>query len=473
MTKTNVNYEKGLGVCTHFESREVGWKIENLLPVLLDLGATHVRQEIKWEWVEKEKGVFEIPQLSRTWIDAVAQQGLGVIVILNYGNPLYENPLDPDGFAAYARFMAEELRSYPVIAFEIWNEPTNFFFLKQYGGSWSGKGESLWLDKFCELVAKASAAIKAADPKATVITNPGEPQFFHMILKHGRALDHLDGVSHHPYSVRFPAETLPLGGGEISAEDGVASADDTHSFTSLFQYTEAHAQKHLGRSVKLFATEFGFSTYNAYPKPGWMAGYTENAQACYLARAVILCLVSGVQSPCVYDLMDDGVNMTDAEHNFGLIKNAEKGYQKKTAFFTLKRLIAALGTDWEYVGSHSMHIDVPMEAFQEGLSWQKTMPDPFVKIDGPLLYLFKTAGSYVAVLWKAGRINGEKNAPLGRIIWEHAPRVAGVTMEDSVSGESLPVSFEPPPPNGQYRERMILCDVPFRPSPVIVTFDLG
>jgi hypothetical protein len=52
MTRVISPYRNSIGVCTHFESRELGWKIENLLPVLLELGIGHVRQEIKWEWVE-------------------------------------------------------------------------------------------------------------------------------------------------------------------------------------------------------------------------------------------------------------------------------------------------------------------------------------------------------------------------------------------------------------------------------------
>ena len=163
MIVSKENLEKAIGVCAHFESCELGWNVDNLLPIIKDLGAGHVRQEIKWEWVEQQKGVYEIPALSMDWVDKVTEAGLGIIMILDYGNELYDNPLDPDAFANYAAFMAERLKDYPIIAYEIWNEPTNFYFFEQYGGTWSGKETSLWMEKFSELMAKAAAAIRKVD----------------------------------------------------------------------------------------------------------------------------------------------------------------------------------------------------------------------------------------------------------------------------------------------------------------------
>lgn len=466
------NFQKSVGVCTHFESREIGWKIEKLLPLLLELGAGHVRQEIKWEWVEKEKGKYEIPEVSLQWVEAVAKAGLGIILILDYGNPLYENPLDPDGFAGYAEFMAEFLKEYPIIAFEIWNEPTNFYFLEQYGGSWSGKTESLWLDKFCELVNQAATAIRRVNPAAKIITNPGEPQYFHMTRKHPHAFREIDGISHHPYPVRLPPETLPLGGGEICADDGVACADDSHSFISLFEYSIVHGLKTLRKRLEMYATEFGFSTYNANARPGWGAGYNEITQACFLTRAVILCLVAGVNSPCIYDLMNDGIDPNEGEQNFGLLRNELQNYAPKPAFHAVKRLLAALGEDWEFLPEPPVTIDVPSGNFDQGLIWQRRVKEPFVKIDYPLIYCFRKTKSCLFFVWKAGRVNAEGHPPTGRVIWENAPQVREVVIEDLVTGESLPELLGEPPKCGQYSERFILKGIPFRASPIAIRLEL-
>ncbi len=459
---------KSVGVCTHFESCELGWKVDNLLPILKDLGAGHVRQEIKWEWVEQQKGVYEIPALSMDWVDKVSRAGLGILLILDYGNPIYENPLDADGFAAYAGFMAERLKDYPIIAYEIWNEPTNFFFYEQYGGTWSGKESSIWLEKFQELISKSAEAIRKADPTATIITNPGEPQFFHLAEKYPVAFKEIDGVSHHPYPVQLPPESLPLGGGEISADHGIVSADDNHSFLSLFRRTQEQGQKCFGKTLKLFSTEFGFSTYNPAEKPGWAAGYNEFTQACFMTRAVILNFVAGVESPCIYNLMDDGIGRDECEENFGLVRNEKRNYEPKPSYVAIKRLIELLGDDWEFVPEPPVKLQLPEQQFYRGLNWRKKAEEPFILIDGPLLYWFKKGDQFLCFFWKAGRINGETPAPFARLNWEHAPDVKPVKIQDVVSGEDLPVCIETPRRMGEYSMRLILTDLPVRPSPVAI-----
>ncbi len=460
--------EKSVGVCTHFESCELGWKVDKLLPVIKDLGAGHVRQEIKWEWVERQKGVYEIPALSMDWVDKVTDAGLGIILILDYGNPIYENPLDADGFADYAGFMAERLKDYPIIAYEIWNEPTNFFFFEQYGGTWSGKETSLWLEKFSELISKSAQAIRKSDPTATIITNPGEPQFFHLAEKYPEAFSEIDGVSHHPYPVMLPPESQPLGGGQISVDDGVVSADDNHSFISLFDYTLSHGKQHLGKELKLFSTEFGFSNYNPTLKPGWAAGYNEFTQACFMSRAVILNFVAGVKSPCIYNLMDDGIDRDECEDNFGLVRNEKLNYEPKPVYEAVKRLIRILGNDWEFVTDPPVKLDLPDQQFYRGLHWRKMAEEPFIKIDGPLLYWFKKGEKYLCFIWKAGRINGESHPLLGRVVWEHAPAVKPVQIQDVVSGETLPVCIETPRRMGQYSMRLIVKDLPVGPAPIAI-----
>jgi hypothetical protein len=154
-----------------------------------------------------------------------------------------------------------------------------------------------------------------------------------------------------------------------------------------------------------------------------------------------------------------------------LIRNEIEGYERKPSFFAIKRLISHLGTDWDYVEQAPVQIDVPKGVFAKGLVWQKIAAEPFLKIDGPQLFWFKTPGKHIAIVWKAGRSDGESNPPLGKILWEHAPRISRVTLEDLVTGELLPSSIEQPPPSGQYSKRFILQDVPFRASPILITFE--
>jgi hypothetical protein len=320
---------KGLGVCTHFERRSAGWKAEKLIPLIRQMGASVVRQEVDWRAAEPERGQLRMPDVSRDWLNRAWDAGLGVILVLCYGNDRYENPLDPQAYARYATFMARECRGKPIMAYEIWNEPTNFEFLRRYGGAWSGKPPCAWLDRYAELMALTAPAIKGADPQAKVIINPGEAQFAHLVEAHPYALAAIDGVSHHPYPMRFPPETAAWGGHQIRERDGIDSADDDHSFLSVWRLTQERCRKHLGRELDLYATEFGYSTYNQHGRPSIFAGYTESAQAAYLVRGIVLNFVAGLRSVCLYDFMDDGVDRHEAEHNFGIVRHEQRGWEPK------------------------------------------------------------------------------------------------------------------------------------------------
>jgi beta-glucosidase/6-phospho-beta-glucosidase/beta-galactosidase len=98
------------------------------------MGVQYVRDEWGWEGVEKTKGVYAMSPEGQHKFDALNAAGIKIICALDYGNKLYANPLDPDAFANYAAWMARTYKG-KVVAWEIWNEPDNFYFFKQYGGA--------------------------------------------------------------------------------------------------------------------------------------------------------------------------------------------------------------------------------------------------------------------------------------------------------------------------------------------------
>ncbi|OGV40317.1 MAG: hypothetical protein A2X48_23450 [Lentisphaerae bacterium GWF2_49_21] len=460
--------DKCVGVCTHFQSRDNGWKVENLLPLIQAAGIKIVRQEIHWHQVEKKKGIYKIPEVYQEWVDKASDAGLGIIMLLCYGNPIYENPLDPSAFAKYAKFMAGKLKDRNIIAYEIWNEPTNFRFYEQYGGSWSGKSPSLWRDKFCELLAMSAKDIREEDAETPIITNTGEPQFFNMIENEAGSFKHVDGVSHHPYPVIFPPETIPYGGGRISSQDGVSVADDDHSFISLFEMTRRYAEEHLKRGFKTYATEFGFSTFDHSRHPGWPAGYRQEAQAAYIVRSLVLAFAAGVQSPCIYDFMDDGTDRYNGEHNFGLIMNEKRDYEKKQSYHAVRRLIGFLGDSWTHLEKPPANLIVERTNPKPALFWQAPAQEPFLRIRSPQAFWFDKGDSILAFVWMGGRIGGEFNDPLGKIIWERPPRIMPVEIRNLVTGEKLPVKLSPPVRSGQFGERIILDEIPVGGAPIAI-----
>lgn len=428
-----------LGVCTHFERRSGGWKAESLVPLIAGMGAALVRQEIDWSQVEREAGVYAIPTVDRDWLDRVRAAGLRIILVLCYGNPVHADPLDPQAYARYAAYMAAELRDYPIAAFELWNEPTNFAILKTHGGAWSGRAPSPWVDRYAEMIAAAAPAIKAADPRARVIINPGECQFAHMVRSHAAALAQVDGVAHHPYPTRFPPETVPWGGPQIRARDGIDAADDDHSFASLWRMTREHSRTGLGRELTVYATEYGYSTYNHHRKPASFAGYSPAVQAAYLVRGVVLGCACGLEALAIYDFMDDGTDRYEAEHNFGLVAHESAGWRPKPAWAALRRLAAGLGAGWRISAEPGVILDCPQVPLPRNQDeWQAPVVEPHLRICSPQLVAFDLDdGGHAAVLWGGGRHPGEWNPPLGDLVFAHPPQGA-VEVLDLVSGTEPP-----------------------------------
>jgi hypothetical protein len=433
---------RGLGVCSHFESRAKGWKIERLLPLAQQMGVSVVRGEILWQRVELQRGVYAIPAVDRQWLDAIRGAGIDVLLLLCYGNPIYENPVDPQAFAAYAAWMVRELKDYPLLGVEIWNEPTNFQFMNYYGGNWSCRPPCVWADKFCELVAVASAAIRQANPKLPIITNPGDCQFFHMVASHPESFANLDGVGTHPYPARFPPETIPWGGAQIHERDGVTVCDEDHSLLSLLRRTRELGLERLGRELQIHATEFGYPTHNHHRKPGMVAGYTQTAQAMYLVRGVILGLAGGAQTMCLYDFMDDGMDRFEQEDNFGLVRNEAADYAPKASFHALRRLAQWLGPDWSFVSAPPAALEAEIKPLPQNQDrWQAPVIEPHLVITAPQVYWFRVGSDWVSFAWGGGRNSGEYNPPLGRIVWEGAPDFTAIEAVDLVSGAPAEVTI--------------------------------
>ena len=115
-----------LGVGGHF-GRMPNWDIDKLAPYLKQMGVQYVRDEWPWAIVEQTKGVYEMTPVLQRKMDVLNASGIKVICVLSYGNKLYENPLDPDAFSNYAAWMVKTFKG-KVDAWEIWNEPDNFYF---------------------------------------------------------------------------------------------------------------------------------------------------------------------------------------------------------------------------------------------------------------------------------------------------------------------------------------------------------
>ena len=428
------------GVCTHMRRRDHGWQVENLIPITKQMGVSIIRDGLSWGRTEKVKGQYALDPEDAAWINAALDGDVKIILMLGYGNAKYDNPLDPQGYARFCAWVAEHFKGNDNIhALELWNEPSNFHVRKKYSGAWNAKGDSPWLEKFAEMIELAAAAVKAADSSRTVITGGGNPPAsMHMIEQFPEAFVNVDGLTLHPYSYRLPPEVVPYGGKGIAKRDGVSSADDDHSMVSLWQTLEAQMQKQLGRKLGIWVTEVGYTTFNHTLNAGLFAGYTQTTQAAYLTRSVIAGLAwPNIKTWCLYDLMDDGTNPKINEDNFGIVRHSRQGLAPKQSFFALRRMSELLGSEYEILASPPVQLVSKALELDQNDVWKKKPVDSYITDTSAKVHWFKTDKGYVTFIWRAGRINGEHNPPLGKLPTVVVPDETAIHITDLISGQSL------------------------------------
>jgi len=293
---------------------------------LLDtLGVKPVRRAIHWNHVEPSKGEFNFESYDPI-ADFAQANDLEVVWILAYGNPWATThttsekwfpPDDPTDYADYCRVVAERYRG-KVTRYELWNEANagyRFFKPNAHGDA------ALYADMMFE----ASQAIHDVCPECTVISGGlfqleqvinGAIEFTHDMLTHrSDVFDHIDVFGVHPYS-SYPPQFPPELDGEGERALGGMLAD-----------LEAVLQLHNVPLMPFMTTEFGWPVYETV---------SEQVQADFLTRSILLHASLGVQLMCWFNLVD-GVNAGTfpPEDDFGLFRygaeDVDQGFELKPA----------------------------------------------------------------------------------------------------------------------------------------------
>ncbi len=426
---------RGLGMVVKLgHSREID---DRQVELMRALGVTAV----VWppgEWAENEKtpGHYAFsPEVTHV-IQELAQARIQLIVVLFRKNSLYPNPLDPDAFARYCTWIVHALKNVPVADWQIWNEPSNFDFRAQYGGSWNGRGDAPWLDNFATLTGKAAHAIKQADPRATVSVNLEGPALVYALRDRPQDFAEIDGVSIHPYSGHFPAEQVPWGGMKNFVRDGVAVADSNGSMvSSLREQSYDYPRQYLGRPLVTWITEYGFPTCETATRPEQFNCVSEPEQAAFHARGMILGFSQGARVWSVYEIADERNNRADPEQNFGITSSAATGNIPKPAFLTIQRIARILGPDWKYL--HDPPATLAVSNIVTGAR-QDLESSRSATVSGPQMAWFSTAHGYVGFIWKAGPYDDTTTAKATLILGDNlSSRPARVIATDVVTGQTL------------------------------------
>ncbi|EIK98695.1 hypothetical protein PMM47T1_01615 [Pseudomonas sp. M47T1] len=292
-------------------------------------GITSVREDAYWARVEQQPGQLQIPPIWRQYNAARAARGMANVVILDYGNQYYENnalPRTPNlltAFGTYVDYVTRALAG-QVSFYEIWNE-------------WdlTGPADRQVSDDYIALVKATTSQIRHNDAKARVlagaVTSEGLDKGFADRLVEGGVTERVDGLSLHPY---------------VHCRGDLGKTPE--SWIKWLSSIDQRLTRLAGKPVPLYLTEM------SWPSANEPCGVDEATQAQFLARAFFLAKTRpNIKGMWWYDLVNDGTDAKEREHNFGLLK---PDLTAKPAYAVLKA-IAPILTQYRYDSLKSLQAD--------------------------------------------------------------------------------------------------------------------
>ncbi|MBN1249732.1 MAG: O-antigen ligase family protein [Anaerolineae bacterium] len=157
-----------------------------------------VRQQLPWSVVAPQPADQDWSSLD-TLVTAVGARGLGIVAVLDEVPAWVGVPPDPDLYAAWAGAVAERYAD-ELMYYQIWHNPN-------LADGWGAEANAF---AYADLLARAAAAIRAADPDARIVLgslapttevgqrNFAEDLFLEMLYDAGAA-DDFDVVAVQPY----------------------------------------------------------------------------------------------------------------------------------------------------------------------------------------------------------------------------------------------------------------------------------
>ncbi|TCC47774.1 hypothetical protein E0H75_23795 [Kribbella capetownensis] len=288
-----------MGLNTHLTGPKY---IPDSVSVLQQSSANAIRDECAWAKVELQAGVFAVPPEIDTYYTQIVAQGIEPMIILDYGNPLYdggERPTSAAGiaaFCAYAEFVAQHFAG-QVTRFEVWNEWDIAI------GGVTGNGDPV---EYVNLLSAVYATLKAVDPTITVVGGAVSAlnyTYINTLLGNG-ILAVCDIFSVHTYVYA----DLPI-------ENRVPEVWWQHVQdlqTVLRTYNS-------GQDFPLYVTELGWTT--GFKPLTDDAGITQELQAAYVARLYLIARsLPYLKGLWIYGFEDEAWSYNTYGPNYGIVR---------------------------------------------------------------------------------------------------------------------------------------------------------
>ncbi|WP_187274554.1 DNRLRE domain-containing protein [Paenibacillus sp. N3.4] len=317
------------GINTHFTWTNKGWS-PSLTELIAKAGIKNVREGSEWGSVEKQKGVYTVPiSPAAEYMDDFREKSLDQLWVLAFTNPFYDSNSTPytdegrEGFANHAKAILDAYNGTDPTApgynrllkqVEVYNE-----FNIGFGDRGTGPADSK-PEYYFPLLKKTYETVKSAHPDTIVsgMSTAGVPlSWLESVMKLG-GLKYMDTLTIHPYVYPKDPEML------------VKSFKDVNDLVRKYNG---------GKTMPIWLSEIGWPTHNT------LSGVSDKKSADDLVRGYVLSLANGVEKIFWYDLMNDGLNKSNNEDNFGLIRNKADqlgAYTPKPAFTAYAVMIRQL-----------------------------------------------------------------------------------------------------------------------------------
>lgn len=283
----------------------------DLVPLLRQTGAGTARDTIAWNQFEPEKKLYTAPDSYDAYIDAFHASGVEPLVVLSYGNKVYDvddqgigaAPYTEEGIRGYAEYARAVLSRYEgkVGAVEVWNE---------YNGDAPWNRGPCRLDARCyfEMLKVTHEVVKQTHPEAEVVGPAAVTLpygWLEELFSYG-ALEYLDAVTVHPYGIPNSPEN-GYGGPNLPGRGLDARIAQLDSLIRQYNAQE---------SKPIWFTEIGWGSH------GGFRGVSELDHANYLLRSSVMAYANGVDRVYWHSLRNSKVLPDGPGANWGLVRAA-------------------------------------------------------------------------------------------------------------------------------------------------------
>jgi polysaccharide biosynthesis protein PslG len=302
-TANKQTLESGLGVNIHFTEPQPGE-----IKLIADAGFRWVRMDFVWDVTERERGRYDFAAYDRL-MSELDRFNIRALFILDYGHRLYggwppRSEAAQQAFARWAVAAAKHFSNRGVI-WEVYNEPNVKLF-------WPPRPKA---EEYIALALGVGRAFRAEVPNEKLIgpaTNGIDFAFIEACFKAG-LLEYWSAVSVHPYRKTDP---------ETVANDYCRLRKLIQQYSPPYRTGSGlgspRGQPAWGggsdRVIPIISGEWGYSA-------AWR-DFDEAKQSALIAREMLTNAANGIPLSIWYDWRDDGTDATEAEHHFGVVRNA-------------------------------------------------------------------------------------------------------------------------------------------------------